>query len=418
MKTLFSLPIVLVGLLTSPFLAVAEDSVKFSGLLKFQATQNGYDNNSILTHYGVSPQEQYNIDARLMIQQQHRNLDWAMHYQIVMQKSNIPLNLTNSNVSVTDTDQYRLWDLSREISKSERIENLQRLDRLYLRYSSDQWVIKAGRQAISWGHGQFFNPLDIANPFDPVLIDKEYKIGDDMLYLQWVQENGNDVQTALIPRRDNDGQLQSSQSTFAVKYRGLWQNVDYDILLAHHYGEKVFGIGANIPWHDSNINSDWLYSQIHDDPGRSWVITGNIGISYSWTWWNKNVIGRGEFFHNGLGLSNPPLGSAQITNNTALNERLLRGELYTLAKNYLAGGLNIELHPLFLLDINAFINLHDPSATLQILGLYNQSDKTNISTGLIIPLGADGSEFGGIDSGVDGYISRQYSLFAKYTYYL
>jgi len=398
----------------------ANSSPDFKGLIKLQSSLNGYDSHSAFVFYGDSPQEQYNIDARLMYQQQRESWDWAMHYQIAAQKSKLPDSILG-NSAANDTDQYRLWNLSREIKQSDRIFNLQRIDRLFVRYSLDQWVVKLGRQAISWGHGQFFNPLDIANPFDPTLVDKEYKAGDDMAYLQWLQDNGNDVQAALIPRRDTNGQLQSARSTYALKYRGLWQNLDYDILLAKHYDDNVIGFGANIPWRESNINSDWLITQINNrnnSPERNWVVSGNIGISYSWMWWRKNIIGRAELFHNGFGQAPTPTAATLLNGDPALLDRLQRGELYNLAKNYLAAGLNIELHPLFLLDLNSFINLHDPSANLQILGQYNQSDNSNISAGLLLPVGPDASEFGGIASATNSYYSRQYSLFLKYAYYL
>jgi len=413
-----SLRLFLLGaLLLTPLCAPAENDYKFSGLVKAQSTIHDYDANSFYNRIGDSPQEQYNIDARLIYRQQRGNWDWSAHYQVSLQKSKLALQNVFGTGAAVDADRYRLWNLTRDISDSSRIENIQRLDRLYIRYSLDQLVIKAGRQAISWGHGQFFNPLDIANPFDPILVDKEYKAGDDMLYLQWLQQNGNDVQMAIIPRRDNSGKLQTEQSTSAAKYRGLWHNLDYDLLLARHYNENILGLGANIPWRESNINSDWLASKIDNDPNRSWVVIATLGISYSWVWWHKNFLGRAELFHNGFGMSGTPLDLQRLFNNSALETRLRRGELYTLAKNYLAAGLNIELHPLFIMDVNLFVNLHDPSATLQILGVYNQSDYSNISAGLAIPLGADTSEYGGLESGLGDYLSRQYSIFVKYAYY-
>lgn len=396
--------------------ASADNGPEFKGLIKLQSALNAYDSHSAYHLYGDSPQEQYNLDARFMYEQQQGHWDWALHYQIAAQKS----KLADSLVVVAnpeDTDKYRLWSLTRTLKDSERIDNLQRIDRLFVRYSNDQFVAKLGRQAISWGHGQFFNPLDIANPFDPTLVDKEYKAGDDMIYMQWLQDSGNDIQTAIIPRRGVDGQLKRSRSTYALKYRGLWQDLDYDLLLAKHYDDSVVGFGANIPWRESNVNSDWLITKVANDPHSEWVVSGILGISYSWIWWRKNFLGRAELFHNGFGQAPTPTSTSALLIDLPLAERLQRGELYTLAKNYLAAGLNIELHPLFLLDINSFINLQDPSATVQVLGQYNQSDNSVISSGLILPVGPDGSEYGGLAASASSYFSRQYTVFIKYAYY-
>jgi len=391
--------------------------MKFSGLVKIQATNITFDEFSVFQQYGDSPQQQYNLDTRLMYQQQLNHWQWEAHYQATAQKSNLPIQSLLNDVPAYEADQYRLWNLTRRITESDSVDNLQRIDRLNIRYSVDQWVAKIGRQAISWGHGLFFNPLDIANPFDPAVIDKEYKSGDDMLYLQGLQQNGNDIQFAIIPRRDEKAKINSAQSTYAAKYRGLWQNLDYDVLAAQHYNENLIGLGANIPFMEANVNSDWLVSRVKNGTERNWILMANLGVSYSWTGWNKNIIGRAEYFYNGFGLSESPISAIDVYNSEALTNRIMRGELYTLAKNYLAGGINIEIHPLFLLDINAFINLNDYSANLQILGNYNYSDYSNFSGGIILPIGPDGSEYGGLDSGINGYLSQQFSMFLKYTYF-
>jgi hypothetical protein len=63
--------------------------------------------------------------------------------------------------------------------------------------------------------------MDLVNPFDPASIDTEYKAGDDMLYVQYLQDNGNDMQAAYVFRRDVlTGDAKSDQATAAIKYQG------------------------------------------------------------------------------------------------------------------------------------------------------------------------------------------------------
>ena len=406
----------ILAFLIAPILSKADVANTFSAFAKLQGSADGFDTNSVFANSGDSPQDRYNIDSRLMYQGQQDQWTWQVHYQLAIQKNPANDIAFGAPSSADRFDQYRLWNFSRKLSDSDDLIGLQRLDRFFIRYSAEQWVIKLGRQAISWGHGQFFNPLDIANPFDPALIDKEYKVGDDMVYGQYLQSNGNDIQGVIIPRRDDVGHIQSSQSTYAVKYRGFRNNIDFDLLLARHYADNAIGFGANIPWRESNINSDWLLTQLRTTSSNDWVVSGNIGISYSWVAWNKNVLGRAEYFHNGFGLAGSSISLSELINKPALSERLQRGELYTMAMNYLAAGVNIELHPLFTTDVNIFTNLQDPSALLQVIGLYNQSDDSNISLGLIMPLGPDGSEYGGLQT-TNGYLSKQYTVFAKYAHY-
>ena len=41
--------------------------------------------------------------------------------------------------------------------------------------------LSIGRQAVTWGNGYVFNPMDLVNPFPPTDIERDYKIGSDMV---------------------------------------------------------------------------------------------------------------------------------------------------------------------------------------------------------------------------------------------
>lgn len=92
----------------------------------------------------------------------------------------------------------------------------------------------------------FFSPMDIINPFDPATIDTEYKTGDDMLYFQYLLDNGSDIQSALVFRRyPATGNAESAESSYSVKYHGFAGKNEYDILLAQSYDEFSIGLGGN-----------------------------------------------------------------------------------------------------------------------------------------------------------------------------
>ena len=52
-----------------------------------------------------------------------------------------------------------------------------RTDRLFAQATVGQSTIRLGRQAISFGHGLVFNPMDLVQPFSIATIDNEYKPG-------------------------------------------------------------------------------------------------------------------------------------------------------------------------------------------------------------------------------------------------
>jgi hypothetical protein len=78
----------------------------------------------------------------------------------------------------------------------------------------------------------------------------------------------------------------------------------------------------------------------------------------------------------------------------------------------------IEMTPLFMLTPGLFTNLTDPSALLQITGQYDLMQDLQLIAALNVPIGANGTEFGGIDSGIDGiYLSSGPSLFTQLAWY-
>ena len=53
------------------------------------------------------------------------------------------------------------------LSNKNKNASLVRLDRISIGYTGEKTVLRFGRQAISWGNGLLFTPMDIFNPFDP-----------------------------------------------------------------------------------------------------------------------------------------------------------------------------------------------------------------------------------------------------------
>ena len=110
----------------------------------------------------------------------------------------------------------------------------------------------------------------------------------------------------------------------------------------------------------------------------------------------RNLTGFIEFFYNGFGLSGRENSVQDVVNDTALYERLLRGELFTTGRYYLAGSVQVEMTPLLMLTPILFVNLGDGSGLLQFIGTYSIAQDFDLLAGFNLPAGPDGSEFGGL----------------------
>jgi hypothetical protein len=107
-----------------------------------------------------------------------------------------------------------------------------------------------------------------------------------------------------------------------------------------------------------------------------------------------------------------------LLRNPDLLRRVARGETFTLARNYLAASATIEMNPLFLLIPTLFVNLDDPSALAQLVTQCDLKQDLLFIAALNIPIGPDGSEYGGIESSIDGrYFSSGPGVFAQLAWY-
>ena len=78
----------------------------------------------------------------------------------------------------------------------------------------------------------------------------------------------------------------------------------------------------------------------------------------------------------------------------------------------------IEVTPLWLLTPNAFINASDGSMLAQLVSSYDFKQDWQLLAALDAPIGASGTEFGGIGSGVPGRTYRTgLSVFAQLAWY-
>ena len=60
----------------------------------------------------------------------------------------------------------------------------------------------------------------------------------------------------------------------------------------------------------------------------------------------------------------------------------------------------IEITPLFLLTPNVFVNLTDPSGLIQVVFQNDLKENLLLWSAVNLPIGADGTEFGGAASGI------------------
>ncbi len=218
-----------------------------------------------------------------------------------------------------------------------------------------------------------------------------------MLYGQFLRDNGDDLQGVMVFRRNVvTGDAEADAGSLAFKYHGMVGPGEYDALLAQHFGDTLVGAGGNRSIGGAVWHGDLVVTFAEDDTVPSLV----TNLMYSWIWGGKNISVVVEYFYNGFGQADGCYSMECLARNPELLNRIVRGELFTLGRNYIAANAMIEIHPLFTLTPNLFTNVGDPSALLQVVFQNDLRENLALLSSVNLPMGADGTEFGGLSTDV------------------
>ncbi|MGO8858904.1 MAG: hypothetical protein ACLQO1_24885 [Steroidobacteraceae bacterium] len=284
------------------------------------------------------------------------------------------------------------FNLTQTFTDHGQILGTQRIDRLAVTYTTPDFVLRAGRQALTWGSGLVFRPMDLFDPFSPTATDTEYKPGTDMVYTQWLYGDGSDLQFIVVPRPDRAGELPSSDgSSAAMHLHTVLFGHQTTWLLARDHGDWVGAIGVNGALAGATWNVELVPTIINGGTTRISAL-GNVSDAIT-------VVGRNatvflEYFHNGFGVGSGIFTLASLPPD--LVDRLARGQLFDTRRNYLAAGLTLEVNPLLNVSPTLIVDLDDRSLFTLVAATYSLSDNLNLIGGAQFPVGAAGTEFGGI----------------------
>jgi hypothetical protein len=243
-------------------------------------------------------------------------------------------------------------------------------DRAFIQYSHNNLHITAGRQAISWGNGLIFNPIDIFNPFDPLAIDRKYKPGDDLLHAEYLLENGNNLQFLYV----NHG----SEYSLSTKLHGFLEELEYDIIAAKHYQQKVVSLGFSLPMGDWLWRTDLQHQQL-ENQDNAFSLVSNMQRFFELA--GKPTSATFEYYHNGLGID----ANATQENLQLLLTRIVRGEIFGTGKNYLALALNSQISALWNMGFVHITDLTNKGAISQILSQHSLATDVELIAAVNLP---------------------------------
>lgn len=362
----------------------------------------------------------HNADLRLMWRPSVGAIKLHVDHSTVWLRSEATGRSPGLTFDQTPTgDAQRLMDLTwgDTATDEDGMQRLHRLDRFAAEYQGKRFRVSIGRQALSWGGGMVFQPMDLFNPFSPTTVDQDYKAGDDMLLIERLFSDGSDLQVLAVARREpaqdaSRGSVAESASSIAAKYAMVFNDSELEVMAARHYGEQVLGAGLRIPLGGALLRSDLVWTRAD---GRV-HLSALLNADYTFGVAGSPVHVFAEYFHNGFGVSELPPDLADLPKS--LLERIaVRRELFNLMQNYLAAGTSFQWHFLLNQTLAVLTNLHDSSYVAQTALNYDASNASRLQVGLAVPIGSVGDEFGTLAVGDDVTIGGGEQGFVRFVRY-
>ena len=400
---------------------------QFGGHLKLEQDLSGYDTRSYFklvgTRTGLDSLANVRLTDKLILSEKiyfeihyeaffKSGATYKKQYEIQKKFPQIAAGLKSQPLNI---DKRRLFDLTKTIKDTDEYVLWNRLDRLFFSIKPSWGDILIGRQAITWGNGFMFNPMDLFNPFAPSDTIRDYKMGDDLISLSFNTDFSGECSLLYVPRRDVITEKPDFESSsIAGKFHFFAKDIELDLMGALHYNEMVLGLGGTGYFKDAAWRTDLVWSTLQNGQNKSGYFEFVVNIDYSWVWQKKNYYGFIEFYHNGLGKNN--YSNAMVDPEGI--ERIDRGELFALGKNYLSGQIQVELHPLFNIYLSVINNIRDPSGVIQPRAIFNPTQNSTLHFGASIFYGKKASEYGGfLIPGTNFYTNAAPNAYLQFTYY-
>ena len=333
-------------------------------------------------------------DLRLTWEPRWGAWDFAIHYQLAADAGDTPALAARRNALgiLPSPPPPTWWNLSDTFVDNGQVTATQRIDRLSIGYTGSHFVLRFGRQALTWGSGLVFHPMDLFDPFSPTAIDTEYKPGTDMLYAQWLFDDGSDLQFVMVFRPTRvGGEPASNAGSVALHYRATLAGLQTTWLVARDRRDWVAAAGIDGALGGATWNVEVVPTFVHDGPALTSALAN---ISDAATIFGRDATMFAEYYRNGFGLSGRHYALTDLP--APLIDRLLRGQVYDTGRDYLAAGVMLQWTPLLQIAPTAIVNLDDGSVYAVAQTTWSLKQNLNLVAGVQLPIGPAKTEFGGI----------------------
>lgn len=287
--------------------------------------------------------------------------------------------LINSAIKTSDflvaqnRQRHQFLDLDHEVAKdgNTRWEHL--IYRGYLDYRNELLELRVGRQQIPWGLGYFWTPTDPFNPFDPLAIEKEERVGTDAIDLKTYLGFRQYVEFVYAPQRKR------RQDTAALKLHLVEKGREFSFLVAEAKENEVYGADYLQNIGKAAFRMELTRTDAHNVPDF-WKAVLNLDYTFP-----SSLYVLGEYHFNGQG---------RRDKNTYQRTRRNLGEIDFLGQDFLGLKLGYDVTPLLRIENNLILVLNDQSAYLNPEIRWDVIKNSELLIGAQSFIGRQDSEYG------------------------
>lgn len=270
-----------------------------------------------------------------------------------------------------------------DLSVAEPAEGLSlsaRVDRLWLGAEAGPLRVTAGRQAVSFGTGLVFTPMDVVAPFGAATIDTEHRPGVDALRVEGFA--GTSTTAGGVLAWVGDGAAVDGAAVADLLAVGTARTTvgvtDLLALGGAARGDALVGAGFVTSLGPVGAHGEATWTEpTGDETGFLRAVVGADGRPSG-----KTAVAA-ELYGQSWGASDPADYLAWLG-----DARLARGELWTVGHVYAAVSASVELTPLVSASTSVIGNVLDPSMLLAPSLGVSVGDDAAIALGAFLPLGA------------------------------
>ncbi|MBK9014915.1 MAG: hypothetical protein IPM82_13025 [Saprospiraceae bacterium] len=153
-------------------------------------------------------------------------------------------------------DDPDLVDLSWVLTSSNGTLLHTTLDRFWVEWRNERWVVRTGRQRINWGIATTWNPNDLFNAYNFLDFDYEERPGSDAIRVQYLTSGFSGFDLAVNPADSAEA------SVAALKYFFNFKKYDLQVLGGYFKNDLVAGMGwaGNLGEAGFKGEASWFHS--------------------------------------------------------------------------------------------------------------------------------------------------------------